>query len=116
MTWTADPPNATKTLVDFRKLNIHAGAGHSVVLRLLWQLVAPTCDVNCAMLSQQQLGRLDETMCTNNNGAVNVVIAGVPCMCVQCTWIAGCPEVLALQLWCCCCWEETTMSGTMTNR
>ena len=68
------------------------------------------------VLSQQQLGRLDETMCTNNNGAVNVVIAGVPCMCVQCTWIAGCPEVLALQLWCCCCWEETTMSGTMTNR
>ena len=47
MTWTADPPNATKTLVDFRKLNIHAGAGHSVVLRLLWQLVAPACDVCC---------------------------------------------------------------------
>ena len=35
------------------------------------------------VLSQQQLRRLDETMCTNNNGAVNVVIAGVPCMCVQ---------------------------------
>ena len=68
------------------------------------------------VLLQQQLGRLDETMCTNNNGAVNVVIADVPRMCVQCTWIAGCPEVLALQLWCCCCWEETTMSGTMTNR
>jgi hypothetical protein len=47
MTWTANSPNATKILVDFRKLNIHAGAGYSVVLHLLWQLVAPTCDVCC---------------------------------------------------------------------
>jgi len=106
MTWTADPPNTTKTVVDYRKLNIHAGAGYNVVLQLLWQQVAPTCDVCCAMLSQEKIGRLDETMCTNNNGAVNVVIAGVPCMCVQCTWIAGCPEVPALQLGAVAVWRR----------
>ena len=47
MTWTAHPPNATRTVADYRKLNIHAGAGYNVVLQLLWQQVAPTCDVCC---------------------------------------------------------------------